>query len=277
MNELEFILFNVGHGLSATLIEHPERYVTVVDLGSEGHFSPLKYLADTRRLRADVLYITHPHGDHISDIETVYSSSCCPNYVFYQDYDWDDVINRERKELRDKVRKYVRFITAISKGLYAGSASLSYWRWTPKNAVEAFGENRYINNSSLFLIYKWKDFKIAIAGDHETDAMERLCGHSEFVEQTKGADILVAPHHGHKQGYTSLWPQEIGKPYVTLVSVQSRDPNVASDYQSQDFAKGVEIGGEKRYCLTTRSEGNISIRMWYNAVGEPKWRFDTGW
>ncbi len=57
MNKLELILFNVGHGLSVALIEHPENYVTLIDLGSESSFSPLVYLGRERRLRPDILLL----------------------------------------------------------------------------------------------------------------------------------------------------------------------------------------------------------------------------
>ena len=68
MDRLELILYDVGHGLALSLIEYPEKYVTQIDLGSQGGFSPLKYLSRSRNLRPDVLYITHPHADHLSDV-----------------------------------------------------------------------------------------------------------------------------------------------------------------------------------------------------------------
>ena len=67
MTELELILFNVDHGLSVALIEKPENYLTIIDLGSRSDFSPLSYLLNSRHLRADIMFITHPHADHISD------------------------------------------------------------------------------------------------------------------------------------------------------------------------------------------------------------------
>lgn len=275
MNKLEFILFNVGHGLSAALIELPEKYVTVIDLGSEGDFSPLKYLSLHRGLMADVLYVSHPHGDHISDVETASLGNYRPLSVYCQDYNWNDVIERERRDLREKVRRYVEFINTVPRGTYSGSAHLSPWRWSPDNAISTFGEGRYINNSSLFLIYQWRDFKISVAGDHETDAMVRLCNHGDFINQAKDTDILVAPHHGHAEGYTGLWPQRMGKPYITLISIQSRDQNVAPGYASDDFAKGITFRGKPRYCITTRSDGNISVKMYYDSNGKATWNFEV--
>jgi hypothetical protein len=163
----------------------------------------------------------------------------------------------------------------VPSGEYNGSASLSPWCWTPEKASKIFGREDFVNNSSLFLIYQWRDFKIAIAGDHLSNAMERLCSQSDFIADVANSDIFIAPHHGHAapSGFSTLWPQKIGKPFISLISVQSQDPNVDSRYSSPDFAKGLTIGDEKRYALTTRDDGTIIVSMWYDVDGRLRWSF----
>lgn len=275
MEELELILHNVGHGLAASLIEYPEKYVVQVDLGSEGDFSPLKYLSESRRLRPDILYITHPYADHLSDIENVYQSSFCPDYMQYADYDWDDVIDREKSDLQWIIKKYRELITFKPRGDYRGKASLQYRYWKPDTAKRLFGETSYVNNSSLFIIYQWQDFKIAITGDLETSALEQLLADEKTCNLAKGTYILIAPHHGHESGYTSKWPSAVGKPHISLISVQSRDSSVAIGYYSSEFARGVNFNGRTRYSLTTRTDGTIVVKMFYGDDGKPKWRFST--
>lgn len=270
MEQLELILYNVGHGLAVSLIEYPDKYVTQIDLGSEGNFSPLEYLSSSRRLRPDVLYITHPHADHLSDIRNV--GSHYPAYVQYIDYDWNDIIAREKSDLRWVIEEFLQFIRFTARrNDYAGSASLKYWYWGPEKAKRFFGESNYINNSSLFIVYKWKDFKIIITGDLETAALESLLDHDELCDFARGTDIIIAPHHGHKSGYTSKWADALGKPYISLISVQNRDPSVATGYYSSEFARGLTIGGETRHCLTTRADGTIVFRMWYKSDGKCAW------
>jgi competence protein ComEC len=272
VDKLELILFNVGQGLSVALIEHPEDYVTVVDLGADENFSPLNYLVAARGLRADILYVTHPHDDHLSDIDVASISGRCPDFLHCQNYDWEDVVNREKPELSQNLIKYKQFTRTVPRGDYKGSGKVTPWYWTPDNAKTIFGEASYINNSSLFIIYTWKDFKIAIAGDQQTAAMEFLCEYDKFKESARGTDILIAPHHGHSEGYTNKWPTEIGKPYITLISAQSRDTSVSPEYSNESFAKGVEINGKRRYALTTRDDGTIFVNMWYDN-GKPTWNF----
>lgn len=273
MNQLELYLFNVGHGLCSVLIERPENYVVAVDLGSSEDFHPLLHL-QKMKLRPDILYITHPHADHLEGIHAIHPSVCPPDYIHYQEYDWEDVKQRERASHRTTIDTFTRYTESILQGDYNGSAKLTAWRYTPEQAKDLFGETDYVNNSSLFIVYKWNNFKIAIAGDQHTNAMESLCKDEKFIKSAMGTDIFIVPHHGHKQGYTSLWPKVMGKPYLTLASVQDRDPHVCSEYQSSDFAKGWTIDGVPRYCLTTRKDQHIKVNMWYNN-GTPTWSFES--
>jgi hypothetical protein len=57
MNKLELYVFNVGHGLSIALVEYPEKYVSLIDLGSSESFSPYNYLTEKLQLHPDILYI----------------------------------------------------------------------------------------------------------------------------------------------------------------------------------------------------------------------------
>jgi glyoxylase-like metal-dependent hydrolase (beta-lactamase superfamily II) len=75
-----------GQGLSVALIERPENYVTLIDLGSSTGFTPLKHLTFKYNLRPDVLYITHPHADHITDVETAIDPQFRPLGIHYQTY-----------------------------------------------------------------------------------------------------------------------------------------------------------------------------------------------
>jgi len=273
MNKLELIVFNVGHGLSVALIERPENYVTLIDLGAETGFTPLKHLRLQDKLTVDVLYITHPHADHLDDVETALEDSFRPLGIYYQDYDWKDVKKREKPELAYKIDDFQELIGLVPHRSYAGKADLTAWRYTPEKAKEYFGDESYINNSSLVIVYKWRDFKVTVAGDLESDAMEALIATNRFKDSAASTNILVPAHHGHKNGFPTGWVATLGKPHVSIISVQERDPHVDSRYNSSDFAKGVEFNGTPRYALTTRKDGNIRTTMYYGADNKPTWSF----
>jgi competence protein ComEC len=273
MNKLQVMVFNVGHGLSVALVERPENYVILVDLGADTRFTPLKFMSLKLKLRPDVLYITHPHADHLDDIETALDKSFRPLGLHYQAYDWGDVKRREKKELAYKVDKFVELQRVVPYRTYGGYATLYCWRYTPAKSMEHFGDAKYVNNSSLFLIYKWRDFKIAIAGDLESDAMAGMVGSNAVQETARGTNILIAPHHGHKNGFPLDWTAKLGKPNLSIISVQSRDKSVDSRYESANFARGVKFGGKTRYSLTTRLDGSVLVTMSYGTDDKPKWMF----
>ena len=273
MDKLELLVFNVGHGLSVALIERPENYVTLVDLGADTGFTPLKHLAFVMKLRADVLYITHPHADHLDDIETAHDKNCSPLGIQYQDYDWEDVKKKEKKELAHKVDRFRELINVVPYKTYGGAASLKCWRYTPSDAKRQFSDAAYVNNSSFFIIYTWRGFKISIAGDLESDGMQGMLSSGEFCTEAKGTDILIPAHHGHTNGFPTEWVAKIGKPHVSIISVQERDQHVDNRYSSTDFARGVTFNGEKRYRLTTRSDGSIIVTMYYGPDGSATWSF----
>ena len=275
MEKLELIMYNVGHGLAISLIEYPDKYVTQIDLGSDYNFSPLRYLSQSRQLRPDILYITHPHGDHLSDIENAFVPQFHTNYLHYQEYDWNDVESREKPERRHLIKLLRELTRSVPSGGYQGGGSVKVWRCTPENAASTFSQSSYINNSSLCIIYRWKAFKISIFGDLESTAMERLINYKDFQNDANNTYILIAPHHGHVQGYTSDWPVVLGKTYVNLISVQSRDSNIASGYSSNDFAKGITFAGKTRRRLTTRNDGTIVATMYYGSDSRPKWSFTS--
>ncbi len=275
MNQLDLRVFNVGHGLSLALIEKPENYITMIDLGAETGWTPLKFMVLNLKLRPDVLYITHPHADHLEDVETALDANFRPLGLHYQVYDWADVKKREKRELAYKVDDFLKLQSRVPFSYYAGQASFQYWRYTPDDAKKLFGDATYVNNSSFFFVYKWKHFKIAFTGDLESDGMAGMIATKAVQEAANATDILIPSHHGHKNGFPTQWVEKIGKPYVSIISVQERDASVDSRYNSSNFAQGIPFGGKTRYSLTTRTDGNILVTMWYGADQKPTWRFES--
>jgi hypothetical protein len=211
----------------------------------------------------------------VDDVATALEEKFRPLGLFYQDYDWEDVKKREKKELAYKIDDFLKLQKKVPFRNYGGNGVLNYWRYTPAEAKKHFGDATYINNSSLFLVYKWETFKIAIAGDLESDGMAGVVGTKAVQDDASGTDILVPSHHGHKNGFPTQWVEKMGKPHVSIISVQERDKSVDSRYNSSNFANGVTFGGETRYSLTTRTDGNILATMWYDAKGKATWSFES--
>lgn len=275
VDSLDLRVFNVGHGLSVALIEKPENYVTLVDLGTDIGFTPLKYLSLKLGLKPDVLYITHPHADHIDDVETALDPRFRPDGIYYENFDWEDVKEREKPALRDRVEKFEELIGRVPFRQYGGVGELKAFLYRPEDAKANFGESSYINNSSLFIVYAWRGFKISIAGDLESEAMAGMVATDDVQKAARGTDILIPSHHGHKNGFPTEWVARMGKPSISIISVQTRDEHVDSRYSSSAFAKGVTIGGKTSYTVTTRGMGNILVNMHHGPRGDRLWNFTT--
>ena len=208
IEKFELILHNVGQGLAVSFIEYPSKYVTHVDLGAKEDYSPLIYLDREYHVYPDIIYITHPHADHLSEVERLfYILSAHENVLLhYQDYDWDDVKKREKADKRHLIDMFLTVKNKASRGNYQGSCELTSWRYSPENAKSNFGEDSYVNNSSINIVFKWGAFKIYVGGDLETDAIKKSVSENKFSSSVKGTDLYIAPHHGHANGFTYDWP-----------------------------------------------------------------------
>src|SRR5260370_2369342 len=124
MEKVELMVFNVGHGLSVALVERPSPYITLIDLGADTGFTPLKYLRLKLHLQPDVLYITHPHADHLDDVETALDQNFRPVALYYQAYDWADVKRRDRPHLGSKIANSRALIKILPNNSYPPPAPL---------------------------------------------------------------------------------------------------------------------------------------------------------
>jgi hypothetical protein len=217
-----------------------------------------------------------PPRSHQS-VETAIDPTFRPLGIHYQTYDWADVKGREQPQLRYKIDKFKELIQAVPYKQYGGKAKLDFFHYTPADAKKKWGDVCYVNNSSYFLVYTWKEFKISIVGDLESDGIKAMVGSANVQAAAKGTDILIPSHHGHTNGFPTEWVAKIGKPHVSIISVQSRDPNVDGRYSSPNFAKGVKWDSEegKCYTLTTRGKGHILVHMSYGQTGNAQWSFDS--
>src|SRR5258708_21230737 len=85
------IIFDVDHGFCAFVKSRTGRTL-MIDCGRKGNFSPVVYVIDHELggQRLTQLVVTHPHDDHIGDIEAV-TSKLPPLILHRQQYNWEAV------------------------------------------------------------------------------------------------------------------------------------------------------------------------------------------
>jgi competence protein ComEC len=136
-------------------------------------------------------------------------------------------------------------------------------------AAYALNQNNWVNNSGMVAVVTITGTqfteKFVFGADIETDGWTELLKNPAFKAAVKGADFYIASHHGHSSGFSTELYDAMGKPILNLISVTSGDEHADARYSSEEYAIGTKIDGEKRYSLTTRTDGSIIIDV--NAEG----------
>jgi competence protein ComEC len=124
-----------------------------------------------------------------------------------------------------------------------------------------------INNHSIVTVISYAESKIIIPGDNEPPSWKELLEDDTFKTAIKGTDIMVAPHHGRESGYCAdLFEHFI--PKLTVISDHYETESSATDKYTK-ISSGWTIhhrdrsASEKRYCITTRTDGVMNIEMGY--------------
>lgn len=270
--ELEIVIWDVQHG-SSSYINTPNGKHLVIDLGSGKYsnnedFSPLLHLKEKYKIEnIDQVIITHPHTDHIDDIMNFDELSpkilTRPNHLTEE-----DVKKANPNYDSEKIDKYIE----ISER-YSLPVSEDEDIKLPKNNggvnIKTFIPNQCghsnINNHSAVTIIEYLDLKVVIPGDNESASWKELLKDNSFVNAIKNTNVFIASHHGRESGYYSDLFDNF-TPYLVIISDGPKgETSVTEKYEQK--AKGWTVykrsdnSSEKRYCLTTRKDGVIVIKI----------------
>jgi competence protein ComEC len=269
------VIWDVQHG-SAAYIRTPTGKHIVIDLGvgsfknpTDATFSPLAHLHwNYQIIELDALIITHPHRDHLDDINNV--ALVRPKAVFAPRHLTEEQLRAGNPAYdTDAVMKAYRNLLAQ----YSSPLTLGI---DPRNRtltgldVQIFSPFGYtgtnLNNHSIVTVLSYAGSKILIPGDNESPSWAELLKQPAFVAAITGTDILVAAHHGREAGYSQELFNFIS-PKLVIVSDTTNPGTSAVDKYSAK-ASGWLVRNrtsgeyETRYCLTTRSDDYIVIDMY---------------
>lgn len=280
---MRLIIFDVGNA-ACSVISSPTNIGMMIDCGSNNDkTNPVdlykkykKWLRVTPFVKSDgkqfelgLLHITHPDDDHIRNAKRIKEE--LEPYLLrkrkYEEFPDGDTINKEYKDYIDKE--------------YRGS--------NPEIIDWGFDENKIFqipmeilkadellskklrNNSSIIRFIRKNGFSILYSGDLEKAGWDWLINNDKGFVSTvsKGIDILIAPHHGHKSGFPSALFDTIGNVRCVIHSKGSEGTIEGTDVSSQYSGKAdgviyTSLNDEFQYkgkVLTTRSNGNIYIEF----------------
>ena len=266
-------VYDVQLGL-AVHVKAPNGKYIIIDLGTGslggGNESPL-----LKRLHDDIGYmiITHPHLDHIDDIlnfdrntpTTLYRANSISN---------DEVMKDVRECDKPKFKKYCEINDRYSSPVSASTDPYNpdnYGGLLIKNFKTGACEKDNFNNFSSITVFRLASCKIVVCGDNEKKSLGILMNDASFKESVKDADVLIAPHHGRESGFHDSFVSLVN-PAVTIISDTSKSDASAIDKYSK-LTRGWKVwdrngNSSYRYCLTTRSDGNI--RVIFGESDDPK-------
>jgi competence protein ComEC len=246
-------------------------------------FSPLNHLwgkYDTRRF--DWIIITHPHKDHINDIENLKSFGAgllsCPSYLP------KDIIIKSRLQNKfDDTKKKAN--NALFETYYTLTqtypAQLTATKYQLSQELDGISVQQFcspacdlseLNNHSVVTVLSYAGSKMLLPGDNQDESWKLLLAMEDFRKAIKGADILLAPHHGRDSAFYKGLFKYI-QPRLTIISDGPLQETSAFDKYS-DESSGMLVHNRKGYdetrrCVTTTEDGVIVVEVEPTLSGLP--------
>ena len=253
-----FTLFDVGHGFCAYATA-PSGAKILFDCGYDNdlQFHPSRYFADRNITSIDCLILSHFDQDHVCDLPSLRRSVTFGSIWRNRSIPVDFI----QREKRQNGIITTAMASAIDMHGWSGPMPIVDWGGisitTFSNPYPTFTD---MNNLSLVTFLEYQGRGIVIPGDLERAGWEKLLEDPNFCGCLRRTNIFIASHHGRKAGYSER-VFEYCNPEVIILS----DKDVVHDSQEHNYTKhasGIRWNGipaQKRYVLTTRSDGHIRI------------------
>lgn len=264
------IIFDVDHGFCAFVKSSTGRTL-MIDCGRKENFSPPVYVIENELggERLTELLISHPHNDHIEDIESI-TSKLPPLILHRQYYNWEALKDGDGDYSNlDHYVQWQATYNVPASPVNWGDVDIRIFSLSPARAY-ALNQTNWVNNSGIVVVVTINGTtyteKFVFGADVESDGWIELLKNPAFREAVQGAWFYVASHHGHTSGFSTELYDAMGRPFLNLISVTSGDEHVDARYGSNEFAIGTQVSGKTRYSLTTRTDGSIFIDV--NGAGQ---------
>lgn len=288
---MDLWIFDVGRGLCVA-IRTPNNHLCLIDCGCSDDFSPIEWLATKNwtcrnNYKLAKLIITHPHIDHIADIENV-TNKLKPSMILRRtekNLDWKKVTSGgsgQSASMKHYIGNYMPpqynvTITDLSRPDWGDDFQLSSYCLGEADAAKVSGtDSSYVNNSSYVNLIKYKGYCFAIPGDIESEGMAALLATNKRFcsEISTGIDFYLTPHHGHPSGFSADWFRLAGATNIMNIASERRksgredesNTKVDSRYSDINFCLGSNT--EEARLVTTKTYGHTLISI----SDEGEWR-----
>ena len=257
---LKILIWDVGHGSSVS-VQAPNQQVLMLDCAVNPYtgFSPIKS-TQRRWGRIDLLIVSHPHIDHISDIDNI--SYYEPPMLLAPTVPYTQLREGKYGDYSRIIEEYI----VLCKRAYAPNLNPRLWG---NIVISSFGLRGYqhnINDYSLVTFLTYGDFTFAYAGDISSTGWDRLIHQdgSRLIQMLQRTNFFMASHHGREEGYNADILAYMRSLRMVFISDEHMQPTSVTNWYSE-WCKGWNVIDEEydsvnhRYALTTRRDGRIRI------------------
>ncbi len=271
MGNVKMRVWDVKHG-SAIYVRTPNDKQIVIDLGkgdySEGveDRSPLETIKNHyKRSTINLLVITHPHKDHILDINNLDTLGLTVETLYRpKTFDVNTILENSTAVDKPIFEKYISLHNSYT-GVASASQTLSnidnYGGVSVKFFCNGESSDGNLNNHSVITVLTYENIKIVIPGDNEYKSLEALMQKHSFKEAVKDCNILIAPHHGRESAYHDDFVKHCN-PQLTIISDSAKcDTSANSKYSTNSRGLDIMDVGEvkTRKLITTDHDGEVYI------------------
>ncbi|MBU3934681.1 hypothetical protein KKC00_01820 [Patescibacteria group bacterium] len=252
-------VFDVSHGFCAYLIADNGN-VMLFDCGHNERtdFRPSSYLVANKCTGIEHLIIQNFDQDHVSDLPDVISRLPITRFFRNQSISPQQlqVLKEEAGPLTTAMETAIEMHRDYIHPVQNPPPFPNIEFETFHNTYPEFTDT---NNLSVVSFIHYDGMGIISPGDLEKAGWLKLLEQENFRNSLKKVNIFIASHHGREGGYC----EDVFKycsPDIIIIS----DKEVTHETQKTNYTKhanGVtwDGGPEKRYVLTTRSDGMITI------------------
>jgi competence protein ComEC len=292
MAELKIWFLDVGHG-DAAYCELPNGARMMIDCGcGEDHWpstllkkyditqggKPVQIPGDDRRYGIDNLVITHPHGDHLADIQRIRDE--VGFFLFTGGYsEFVDKLKGEDIDFRRRGQTAAEvFFEVIRhyKGTYEPAQdriqNASPACVVKKQRFIPFSEGMDLNELSWFVSFSIGEQKILFCGDMTSAGIRKILASDKanaFANFVSGTTIFKIPHHGRENGCSEEMFNLFGaKPLACIASdevLNERNEGTSSIdwYHRRTSDDPIPVNGafESRRVFTTRKDKDIYLQI----------------
>lgn len=257
---LEILIWDVDHGASVSA-KVPNQQVLMLNCTANPYsgFSPIQR-TQKRWGSIDLLIVSHPHIDHISDIFNI--SDYEPPMLLVPNVLYDQLMVGKDGNSRRIVGRYImlckRAYTPSPNPLLCGDVQISTF------GLRGYQHN--INDYSLVTFLTYGHFTFAHAGDITSTGWDHLIDQdgTRLIKMLKKTNFFMASHHGREEGYDDVVMDYMKSLKMVFISDKYAQPTSVTNWYSERCA-GWKATNEyygstsRRYALTTRNDGRIRL------------------